>query len=51
MIAVVQCYIGIRKGKEVNILIESPIDIILLKKAYHTASDWMHKNNVDIKMI
>ena len=48
MIAVVQCYIGMRKGVEVDINIRDGRDILLLSQAYSTATNWMNRNNVTI---
>ena len=48
MIAVVQLYIGMRKGKEVDINAETPQDFMLLTQAYNTANKWMIENNVTI---
>lgn len=51
MVTVVQCYIGIRKGVDVDISIETPGDILLLSKAYEYAIGWMKDNNVSINRI
>lgn len=51
MIAVVQCYIHLRKGVEVNIIVRHPFEIMQLTKAYNYAIDWMKENNVKIKSI
>ena len=51
MIAIVQLYIGVRKGVEVDIKINGILDIALLTKAYHIANNWMLDNNVSIKHI
>lgn len=44
MIALVQCYIHICTGKEVNIKINNHRDIFLLKDAYQIAQGWMQLN-------
>lgn len=51
MIAVVQLYIGIRKGKEVEINIQTPQDFMLLSQAYSVANDYIIKNNVTINKV
>lgn len=48
MITIVQCYIGIRKGVDVDININGISDLMLLSKAYNVANNWMVKNNVTI---
>jgi len=51
MIAVVQLYIGIRKGVDVNINITNQMDVMLLRTAYNTATNWMERNNVTISHV
>ena len=51
MIAIVQCYIKIRKDKDVNIVIRNERDLMLLVKAYGIASTWLRNNNASIKLI
>ena len=51
MIAIVQLYIGIRKGVDANISIRDTRDLMLLSKAYQTANNWMTENNVSITMV
>ena len=51
MIAVIQLYIGIRKGVDVDIKITSPRDMIALTQAYSIASSWMRENNVKIQHV
>jgi hypothetical protein len=48
MITTVQLYIGIRKGVDVDISINSTNDLLLLSKAYSCATNWMNRNNVQI---
>ena len=48
MIAIVQLYIGMRKGKDVNISIRDTRDLMLLSKAYQVANNWMVNNNVTV---
>ena len=51
MIAIIQCYIKIRKDKDVNIVIRNERDHFLLIKAYNIATTWMGNNNVKITII
>jgi hypothetical protein len=51
MIAIVQIYIMQRKDKEVQIAIQSPIDLMKLTKAYNIANNWLIENNAKIKRI
>jgi hypothetical protein len=51
MIAIVQIYIMQRKDKEVQIAIQSPIDLMKLTKAYNIANNWLIENNANIKRI
>ncbi len=51
MIAVVQCYIKIRKDLDVSIIIRDKRDYSLLEKAYQIAVSWMRNNNVKITII
>jgi hypothetical protein len=51
MIAIVQCYIKIRKDKDIDIIIRNERDLLLLIKAYNIASIWLKNNNVKINMI
>jgi hypothetical protein len=44
MIAIVQIYIHHRKGKEVQISINSARDIMLLTKAHSIALNWLNNN-------
>lgn len=48
MISIVQIYIHIRKGVEVDISIKNTIDLMKLSTAYKIANDWMVKNNVSL---
>lgn len=48
MIAIVQIYIHLRKGQEVNISINNTKDLLLLSKAYGIAIDWINNNDVKI---
>lgn len=48
MIAIVQIYIMQRKDKEVQIAIQSPIDIFKLQRAYNIANEWLTENNAKI---
>lgn len=48
MISIVQIYIHIRKGVEVNVSVNNIKDMMLLSKAYNTASIWLDANNVKI---
>lgn len=50
MIAVVQCYIHVRKGVEVQI---SPfnLDFPKLLHAYNIAQSWLNDNNATIQLI
>ena len=48
MLAVVQLYIGMRKGVDVDINIRDARDLMLLSQAYTTATNWMNSNNVTI---
>lgn len=50
-IAIIQTYIHLRTGKEVNISINSVNDIILLNEAYSIAINWMNSNNVKMRLI
>ena len=51
MIAVVQMYIHIMKGKEVDISIRTPHDYLKLNHAYNIASKWMSDNNVIVNKV
>lgn len=51
MIAIVQVYIMQRKDVEVQIAIQSPIDLMKLTKAYNIANNWLIENNANIKRI
>ena len=51
MIAILQIYIHLRKGIEVDINIRNMRDIILLKNAYDTAIGWMTENDVEINSL
>jgi hypothetical protein len=51
MIALVQCYIKIRKDLDINIIIRDKRDYFLLETAYKIAVSWMRNNNVKITTI
>lgn len=40
MISYVQAYIKLRKGVEVNIKIETSLDVFKLRRAFEYARDW-----------
>ena len=48
MISIVQIYIHIRKGVEVDISVSNIKDMMLLSRAYNIATDWLSANNVKI---
>ena len=50
-IAVVQTYIHLRTGKEVDISINSLRDFALLNKAYNIAVNWMNFNGVKMQLV
>lgn len=52
MISIVECYIHIRKNKEVRLKYPKDIhELSLLIKAYDYAINWMKINNVSINKI
>ncbi len=52
MIAIVQLYIGMRKGVDIKgINIRNASDLIMLSQAYNTATNWMNSNNVTVKTV
>jgi len=51
MASVVQVYIHLRKDVQVQINMQQfrdPMNIMLLTKAYHIASDWLNNNKAQI---
>lgn len=48
MIAIVQIYIMQCKDVNVQIAIQSPIDLIKLTEAYNIANAWLTENNAKI---
>lgn len=54
MIAIIQSYIGHRKGVEIEINMnqfQEPKNIILLNEAYNTAVNWFNNNKGQINSV